>query len=88
MASCFQGDKTETTALDHRTLFFMEQLKGLMFQGIHFWKHWLGSFMLSLWERKWRPGEVRWLAYVHHVTWVMCVKTKAPSKPWFFGLQD
>lgn len=39
MASCFQGDKTETTALDHRTLFFMEQLKGLMFQGIHFWKH-------------------------------------------------
>ena len=52
MASCFQRDKTEITALDHRTLFFMQQLKGLMFQGIHFWKHQLGSLMLSLWEGK------------------------------------
>ena len=39
MASCFRRDETETTALDHRTLFFVGKLKGLMFQGIHFWKH-------------------------------------------------
>lgn len=39
MTSYFQRDKTETTALDHSTLFFVGKLKGLMFQGLHFWKH-------------------------------------------------
>lgn len=40
----------KTTALEHVSLFFMEQHEGPMFQGIHSWKHCFSSFLLILYQ--------------------------------------